>query len=211
MARVKTHTNQIAEAAEWRLTGLLLERPRRSWHEEIARLGRELQDPQLRAAVAAARTATEGEYLRRLGPAGLVSPREVAYRPFADPGQLLAQLSTVYAAFAFRPHVEEPIDHIAVEVAFVGYLLLKEAFAAARDDRTAAATTAAARRGFIETHLAGFAGELAQRLQNVGASYLLATARALAGRVPASLPAGSVPRAGNALAVCDACAIGESC
>jgi nitrate reductase assembly molybdenum cofactor insertion protein NarJ len=205
MTRAKTDTKQIAEAAQWRLIGLLLERPRPGWHEEVARLGRELQEPQLRAAVAAARVATEGDYLYHLGPAGLVSPREVAYRPFADPGQLLAQLSTVYAAFAFRPHVEEPIDHIAVEVAFVGYLLLKEAFAAARADREAAATTAAARRGFIETHLAGFAGEFVQRLQNADASYLLPTAQVLAARVPAGLPVGSAPLAGNALALCDAC------
>ena len=47
---------------------------------------------ELRLLVAAVRSATEGDYLRLLGPGGLVSPREVTYQPFADPGQLLAEL-----------------------------------------------------------------------------------------------------------------------
>jgi nitrate reductase delta subunit len=201
----RTDRNQIAEAAEWRLLGLLLERPRPGWHDEVARLGSELRDPALRAAVVRARTASEGTYLHHLGPAGLVSPREVTYQPFADPGQLLAELATLYDAFAFRPHAQEPMDHIAVEVAFVGYLLLKEAFASACDDRAAVATTATARRSFLETHLAGFAGAFAQRLQDTGASYLLPTAQALAARVPAPPAAPTPPPVGHEL--CAGCGV----
>jgi len=205
MARTKAYTTLIAEAAEWRLMGLLLERPREGWHEEVARLGSEMHDPQLRAAAVAAQAATQGDYLHLVGPGGVVSPREVASQPFADPGQLLAELATTYGAFAFRPHVEEPIDHIAVEVAFVGYLLLKEAFATARGDRTAATTTARARRDFMATHLAGFAGTFAQRLEAAGPSYLLPIAGLLAARVPARQPAEMPPLAVTAPDVCGAC------
>jgi TorA maturation chaperone TorD len=185
MARTKAYTTLIAEAAEWRLIGLLLERPRCGWHDEVAALAREAGNDALRAAAMAARAATEGDYLRLLGHGGAVSPREVTYQPFADPGQMLAALATVYEAFAFRPRVEEPIDHIAVELAFVSYLLLKEGFARARGDREAAATTAAARRAFMEGHLAVFARTFAQRLEAVGPSYLLGCSQLLAARLPA--------------------------
>lgn len=206
MGRTKADTTHIAAAAEWRLIGLLLERPRRGWHEEVARLSREVHDRPLRDAAAAARDAGEGDYLHLLGPGGLVSPRAVTYQPFADPGQLLAELATVYDAFAFRPQVEEPIDHIAVEVAFVGYLLLKEAFATARGDRAAAATTAIARRAFVETHLAAFAGTFVQRLEATGPSYLLPIAQLLAARVPARQAAQPLPSV-DAVEVCAACGI----
>jgi len=185
MRRSLAHTKRIAEAAEWRLIGLLLERPRYDWHDEVAALSREVRNVALRDAAAAAGAATEGDYLRLLGPGGAVSPREVTYQPFADPGQVLASLATVYDAFAFRPRVEEPIDHVAVEVAFVGYLLLKEAFALAGGDSEAAALTAAARRGIVEAHLVTFATTFAERLAPLGPTYLLRCSQLLAARLPA--------------------------
>jgi hypothetical protein len=206
MSRRKTDTTRIAAAAEWRLLGLLLERPRPGWHEEVARLGGELRECAPREAIAGAVVATEGGYLHLVGPGGLVSPREVTYQPFADPGQLLAELAAVYDAFAFRPHVEEPIDHIAVEVAFVGYLLLKEAYATARGDHEAAAITASARGEFTKAHLAALACAFAERLEKVDASYLLPVARLLAARLPARRMAQPLPSA-DAADVCGACGI----
>jgi nitrate reductase assembly molybdenum cofactor insertion protein NarJ len=203
MNETETARTDIALAAEWRLIGLVLERPRPRWHDEVAHLSREVHDRALREAATAAEDATEGEYLRLFGPGGMVSPREVTYQPFADPGHLLAQLATAYEAFAFRPHVEEPIDHVAVEVAFVSYLLLKETFARARNDADAAAITAGARHRFMETHLAAFASTLAERLESAGPSYLLPVARMLTAR----LPAGLAPRRPSAAVVdtCNAC------
>jgi len=208
MTRATTHTARIAEAAEWRLIGLLLERPRSGWHQESAALVREVHDVALRDAAAVARDATEGEYLRLLGPGGVVSPREVTYQPFADPGHLLAELATAYDAFAFRPCVEEPLDHLAVEVAFVGYLLLKEAFADARGDGNATAVTTAARRAFVEAHLAALAVPFAQRLQAAGPSYLLPCAQLLAARMPARPSASLPPSPLDVPDICAACAPG---
>lgn len=185
MDTTRPDTQGIVTAVEWRLIGLLLERPRPGWHEEVRSLSREVRDRTLRAAAAAASDAAEGGYLHLMGPGALVSPREVTYQPFADPGQLLAELATAYDAFAFRPHMEEPIDHIAVEVAFVGYLLLKEAFATMRGDDEAAVTTSSARRGFMDRHLAAFAAPFAQRLEQAGPSYLHTIAQLLAARLPA--------------------------
>ena len=179
----------IAEAAEWRLIALLLERPRAGWQMEVAALAREVRQRPLRDAAYAARGASEGEYLHLIGPGGVVSPREVSYRSFEDPGRVLADLAATYAAFAFQPRAEESLDHLAVEAGFVGYLLLKEAFAVARGDREAATTTEAARSGFLEAHLTA-ARPFAERLAASG-SYLAAAARVLAERVPEHLARGA--------------------
>jgi hypothetical protein len=185
MARRTVDRTRIAEAAEWRLLGLLFERPHGSWRADLSDLAREVEDPDLRATVSACGAVTEGAYLRLIGPGGQVSPREVTYQPFTDPGQLLAQLANCYDAFAFRPHIEEPIDHIAVELAFVGYLLLKEAYAAAQGDAAGVRTTARARRSFIGEHLAPFAATFFQRLAATPPSYLVLPAQLLCARLPA--------------------------
>ncbi len=198
----------IAAAAEWRLLGLLLERPRPGWKEEIAALVGEVADPALRAAAAAAQTATEGAYLRALGPGGLVSPREVAYSGLADPGHILAQLSELYAMFAYRPRAEDPFDHVAVEVGFVGYLWLKEAFARA-DGQTAAAQTAAdARTHVLAVHLANLGHGLAARLVDTASpSHLTAAARILADRVPRPVQPVAAAGEGDAFSECGACPV----
>ena len=194
--------NHLAAAAEWRLIGLLLERPRPGWREEIAVLVAEVGNDALRQAAGAAQDATEGEYLRLLAPGGSVSPREVAYRPHEDPGHILADLAATYHAFAFEPRTEESIDHIALEAGFVGYLFLKEAFARTRRDDVAAATTAAARRAFIDTHLAVMAAPFAQRVRAAAPTYLLEPAELLAAWVPAG---GAIESPGPAADVSDTC------
>jgi len=201
-SKTRTVNALIAQAAEWRLLGLLLERPRPGWHEEVAALGREVRHADLRGAAAAAAAATEGEYLALLGPAG-VSPREVSYQTFADPGALLAQLAAMYEAFAFQPRAEDPADHLAVEAGFVGYLFLKEAFARSRGERVAAATTATARQRMLAEHLTA-ARPLAQRLAAAGESYLAAASAILAEQVPEHRAVGVSVDSGDGFA-CGAC------
>jgi nitrate reductase assembly molybdenum cofactor insertion protein NarJ len=121
----------MAAALDWRLIGLLLERPRSGWIEEAQDLAAETGDKDLRDAVQAARGATEGTYLSLFAEGGFVSPRETTWRHREDPGQILADIAGFYEAFAFRPRAEDPLDHVAVEAGFIGYLCLKEAQAAA--------------------------------------------------------------------------------
>jgi nitrate reductase delta subunit len=177
-------TAALAAAARWRLLGLLLERPRPGWRDEVARLAAEVREPSLLAVAAAAHHATEGTYLRVLGPGGALSPREVAYRGFEDPGWVLADLARFYDAFAYRPRAEDPLDHVAVEAGFVAYLFLKEALALAGGDVEAARTTAAARTDFLEAHVAAIATPLADRVAGTGESFLTAAAAALAAAAP---------------------------
>lgn len=174
----------LKQAAEWRLLSLLLERPRSGWHEEVRSLAKEVEDPQLREVSIDAVNATEEAYLAVLGPAGFVSPREVAYAVFEDPGRMLADLAAFYLAFAFSPRCEDPEDHIAVQTGFVGYLSLKDAYAQASDNSDAVEATRAALSHFMEAHYARLVHGFASKLGSNGPAYLCRTVRILAARVP---------------------------
>jgi hypothetical protein len=172
----------MADALDWRLIGLLLERPRSGWIEEAEALAAETRDTQLMDAVQAARGATEGTYLSLFAEGGFVSPRETTWRHREDPGQILADIAGFYQAFAFRPRAEDPLDHVAVEAGFIGYLCLKEARALAHGDEESAETTASARRRFIGDHLGQFAEKWADRVSATGVPHLSAAARVIAER-----------------------------
>ena len=192
-ARLGELREQLSAAAEWRLLSLLLSRPRPGWYEEVSALAREVGDPQLRQAALEARDATEGAYHALLGAGGPASPREAAHAGFGDPGRILSDLTLRYGAFGFSPRAEEADDHLAVECGFVSYLFLKEAYALARGEEEAAAVTREQRARFLAEHAAvagrGFAGKLPAG----SPGYLLATAAALAERLPATP---TVPEAG---------------
>ncbi len=194
-SRQRTETSDVAflrllkTAAEWRLLGLLFERPQPGWREGLRGLCAEVGDSRLRAAARRALDASEGEYLRMLGPGGMISPREVAYCGQEDPGRVMAELAGFYEAFGYHPRAEDPMDHIAVECGFVGYLFLKEAFGRADNDQSRATLAADARTQFIDRHLARLAGAVAHRLDGVDGSYLSHPARLLAARVPARVEA----------------------
>jgi len=179
---------ELAAAAEWRLLGLLLSRPRPGWREELAALAREVPDGQLRQAAAEARQASEGAYHALLGAGGVASPRAAAHAGFQDPGRLLADLAGRYAAFGFAPRAEEPDDHLSVECDFVSYLFLKEAYARARDQGEAAEVTRQARARFLSEHLAIAGTRLAQKLPEGAPSYLALAAASLAARLPEAPP-----------------------
>jgi len=176
-------TELLREATAWRLLGLLLERPRDGWRQELEMLGREVADPEIKAAADAAReAANEGLYLALVGPGGPVSLREVTYRGMEDPGRIIADISRFYEAFAFQPETEEAPDHLAVEAGFVGYLCLKEAFAHTRGNAEEAEIAAKAAIRFREEHLSTLAWPVADRLAEADACHLPLAAAALARR-----------------------------
>jgi len=180
-ARASADTALLRESAAWRLLGLLFERPREGWREEVDALEGIAADPALSAAVAAAREeACEEAFLGILVPAA-VSPREVTWQK-GDAGALLAELRATYDAFAFAPKTEEAPDHVSVEAGFVGWLLLKEAYARAAELPDAAALTAEARERFQKAHMARLAATLAEKLPPWGVEYLTLAAAALAVR-----------------------------
>ena len=194
----------LGEATAWRLLGLLFERPREGWRQEVESLRPAVCDADIAAAVEAAREeATEGLYLAVLGPGGVASPREVAYRGMGDPGQILSDILAFHEAFAFRPQAEEPPDHVSVEAGFLGDLCLKQAFARMRGHEDEAEIAAQAAARFCEEHLSSLAWPLADRLEKTEVQYLALAARALARRTG---PRRDAQLTGNSpLQMCDDC------
>lgn len=176
-ARARLH-----EAAEWRLIGLLFERPHGAWWDEVTRLASEVDDPALRAAAEAARDASEGAYLDVLGP-GALSAREVTHVPAIQTGRQLAEIAAFYEAFAYRPATEEPLDHLSVEAGFFAYLRFKQAYALATDDDEHAQLTGEAAAMFLAEHLAPCAAGVAHALGASDVEHLRLVAQALAARV----------------------------
>ncbi|MDP1568622.1 MAG: molecular chaperone TorD family protein [Vicinamibacterales bacterium] len=177
-------------SAEWRLLSRLFECPSDAWRADLEALARELPEGELRTAVAEAGVeAGEGLFHSVFGPGGPAPPREVSYHDTLELGTLMSALVSHYEAFDYRPGSPEPPDHLAVEVGFVAYLYLKEAFAVATADPETAALTARVRERFVREHLAMMAEPIAGLLAASGVSYLARASALLAARV------GSRPRA----------------
>lgn len=204
MSRTTSAVKAIAEAAEWRLLGLLLQRPRPGWREQVEALAREVADERLAAAAAAARDADEGFYLALFGPGGAVSPRAVTYRAFADPGGILGEIAGYHEAFGFRSDGEDPPDHVAVLCDFVSYLRFKEAYARAGGDDEAASLCAEARQHVVESHLAPIACALAEMFEAAPPSYVRDVVKRLRARVPFVAPTVLGPEADDEIG-CGTC------
>ena len=177
----------------------------------MAALAKEVHEPALATAAQAwCDNAREGDYLHLLGPGGLVPARAVAYRAFADPGWLLADIARYHEAFGFHAPAEEPLDHIATLAEFVSYLLLKEAYARDCGHAEAAAVTRSATEQFVAEHLAPIAGRLAERLDACGATEWSAAAHLLAAKVPPPPPAAGIETLEEPTQQCDACSGADS-
>lgn len=167
MAELSTRERALLEdAASWRLIGLAFERPRAGWAETLRAIAKERAVDETIAALAesAAREGSEAEFLATFGPGGIVSPREVSYRFMGDPGRILAELKVMYDTFAYMPVTEESPDHVSVEVGFVGFLRLKEAYALMMGDEEPALVIREASEFFISEHLVYLAAGIAGRL-----------------------------------------------
>ena len=184
------------EGAEWRLIALLFECPADTWRAQVASLGKEVGDPELKAAAESGQQeAEEGLFHYVFGPGGPAPAREATYHQTVELGYLMSGLQSYYNAFAFQPRTEESPDHVSVETAFVSYLKLKELYALRCDDQSCATIAAEAAKQFIADHLSNIAEPLRARLQDSGIDYLSKAASALAHRV------GSAPRAPSPLPV----------
>lgn len=168
----------LAEAAEWRLYGLLFEYPTARWRENLTALLPSVRDASLRAlASEALELASEGLHFALFGPAGTVPVREVKYRDGVQFGYLMSELSAYYEAFGYEPHVEEAADHLAVQLGFISYLKLKQAHALVNSDPEHAQVTAEAAETFLRDHIAVQAQPVLSGLENFGPDFLVEACR----------------------------------
>jgi nitrate reductase assembly molybdenum cofactor insertion protein NarJ len=170
----------LRQAAEWRLLALLFECPVPGWREQVAALSREIKDEALAAAgKRALDEASEGLYHSIFGPGGPVPAREAGWHDSVQLGTLMSELAAYYAAFAYRPATSEVADHISVEIGFVAYLRLKQAYALECSNEENAAVTSQAARSFIDNHLSCVAQPVAAALRGRGVDYLASAAELL--------------------------------
>ncbi|MEO8041670.1 MAG: molecular chaperone TorD family protein [Acidobacteriota bacterium] len=184
---MKTETVEnrlIVEASEWRLISLLFDCPTGKWFDDVKALGDQVTDTRLkRAALSAQKEASEGLFHSIFGPGGPAPGREVSYRGWVQPGYMLSELSSFYAAFSYKPVTNEVPDHVAIETGFIAYLRLKEAFAVDRFDTESAEITAEAAKNFINEHLSKYAEQMSKILNSSGIEYLSLAGAALFKRV----------------------------
>lgn len=177
-------TKLLNEAAEWHLLSCLFSCPGPAWRDRVAQLSKEICDATLRAtAEQAVAEATEGLYHSVFGPGGPAPPREASYDNCIQLGQLLSELAAYYDAFAYRPATEEVLDHVTVEVGFIAYLRLKQAYAMANSEPENVATAAEAAQKFMAEHLSAIAAPLVLALEQLRVQYLADAAAALARRI----------------------------
>lgn len=174
----------LRESAEWRMISLLFDCPKGEWFNEVDDLAGQITDQKLKQAAKAARNeASEGLFHSTFGPGGPAPGREVSYRSWVEPGQLLSELSAFYGAFCYKPATGEVADHVSVEAGFVAYLRLKELYARESGDNENAEITADAAHRFTADHLAKYSQKLSKLLAASDIEYLRLTAEALFERV----------------------------
>ena len=160
--------NDVKELLElgamWRFLSLLFRCPSDTPASSIVELESETP-PEWRAKaqeIVAARECSqlEATYHSLLGSGGPVSPYESDYQgPGAeglrDKGAVLGDVAGFYKAFAFdhQEEILETHDHISVELAFMSYLKLKEAYACMDEDESAYRICCEAEDKFWDEHL----------------------------------------------------------
>jgi len=169
----------LQQAVLWRALALLFESPEPWRLEELEQIQEQLDDEDLQQAINVMREMTGSQYIDTLGPGGLVSPREVAYRGREDPGRILADIASFHEAFLFHAQAQDPQDHVARECDFVSYLFLKEAYARAQGNDDAATICREGRDGFFREHLRTFVAPMEQRLAATQHPVLAPAARTL--------------------------------
>lgn len=172
--------NLLAEAAKWRLLGLMFEYPTAAWRRQLEALLPDLHDETLlNIASGALEHSTEGLHIALFGPGGSVSAREVTYLGGVQFGYLMAELAAFYEAFGYQPTTQEAGDHASVEAGFIAFLKFKQAYAVASGDGEHASAAAEAAGTFIKDHLALMAEPMSLALENFAPEYLVRAGKLL--------------------------------
>ncbi|MBI4832637.1 MAG: molecular chaperone TorD family protein, partial [Candidatus Lindowbacteria bacterium] len=113
----------------------------------------------------------EAAYHRLFGGGGRVSPYESDYYGAGEEGMrergvILGDVAGFYKAFGFDPSKETPEapDHVVLELAFLSYMKLREAFALRRSEKEPYEICLAAEEKFLNEHLLLWLREFANRI-----------------------------------------------
>jgi hypothetical protein len=161
----------LERAATYRALSLALAPPGPGLATELLGLSRECA-PVAREGVARlaeeARGDLDGRYHTLLGFAGACRDAETDcdLRGVSAKGTMLGDVAAFYRAFAFEPTAEPavPADHVSRELAFLGYLAVKQALALDAGEEDNASVCAEAHRTFVRDHLGRWARRFFARL-----------------------------------------------
>lgn len=160
-------------AASFQIASIALSYPGPENRSRLARLAGAFGSALPEVAPAAGLLDTEGvalesEYVRLFDHGSAENPlHETGYgrdRSLAI-GERLADVAGFYHAFGVDPVGEERADHLAVELEFYAWLLLKTDYLAGAGDREGAEIVLDARRKFLRDHLGPLAEAVARRPQ----------------------------------------------
>ena len=168
----------LARAVVYRLLATLWRQPVPPWRQELdeqlpaAEVALELcglpkvvdRIAERTAATSATQDALVEEYGRRIGHTvhAAATPYETEWTGWAGQVQQFHQLSDIaafYLAFGLEPdsHCHERADHLSVELEFLRFLALKEAYGLEQGDEQLADVAVAGQRSFLQDHLASWA------------------------------------------------------
>ena len=159
-------------AVEWKLIALLWERPRQHEPAQVGCLSSQIDDLFLKETGDLGCEATQEAYLKHFGPDGPVFLQETAY-VICHSEKILRQIETIYDAFSFQSHAENPSDHIAVEADFISHLYVKEARARLANDADAYSVAIDVRTKFIEEHFRILVQALRKKISGSEPEYIL--------------------------------------
>lgn len=171
MKALEAHCSALLKQARWyRILSLCFQPPRPSLRNELRDLLAETESGAERLRALIEQSEFEAEHHYVMGPGGTCSPCESAYLGKALGGKerIMADVAGFYRAFAFAAHPEipEPVDHIAVELSFLSFLTLKEAYALYRADARSQTVCGDARERFNDDHLLAWIPLFAEALRN---------------------------------------------
>lgn len=159
----------LERAASYRYLSLLFTPPTEETGDELVSLA-PVVHPSLREDAEALGRATtrrlQGLYHQLLGGSGRVPDVECSYdhNTVAGRGPLLADVAGFYRAFSFESPIGVTPDHVSAELAFLGWLAMKEAYARHEQDDEHRAVTEAARTRFVKDHVGRYVLAFAERL-----------------------------------------------
>lgn len=163
----------LASASLCRALSLAFRAPGEDLAAELRALAASLAEPERGRVLALAERVTpdhEVDYHRVLGAGGSCPCAEsdhLPWRTIGGKGAILGDVAAYYRAFAYHPEVEErdSPDRLSIELGFLGWLHLKEAFALSEGRAADARVCRDARESFTEEHLATWVDVLVDRLE----------------------------------------------
>lgn len=163
----------LSRASLLQFAALALEPPSADVRAELHDLLPSLAEDQQRVAteiLAVPLHDWEPEFFSVLGPAGLAAVESSYERAAqASRGPLLMEVAGFYSAFGYAPvRLKEVPDHVAIELGFLSFLAMKQAFAAFEARSDDFQITADAFKRFHECHVNVWTPEFFEALRATG-------------------------------------------